>query len=27
VVSLDNLARRLIELGGQPVEAGRRKAV
>ncbi|HMG94933.1 MAG TPA: chemotaxis protein CheB [Gemmatimonadaceae bacterium] len=27
VLSLDNLARRLIELGGQPVEAGRRKAV
>ena len=27
VLSLDNLARRLIELGGQPVEAGKRKAV
>jgi two-component system chemotaxis response regulator CheB len=27
VLSLDNLAPRLIELGGQPVEAGRRKAV
>jgi two-component system chemotaxis response regulator CheB len=27
VLSLDNLPRRLIELGGQPVEAGRRKAV
>ena len=27
VLSLDKLAPRLIELGGQPVEAGRRKAV
>jgi len=27
VFSLDDLAPRLIELGGQPVEVGRRKAV